>query len=135
MTESSNTSPSNGDSPKIKAFDALQKAADDAATFSRNLDVVLQSTARIERIWLGIADTEQRNNFPIGAVGFFASLQIRLKHGFRTGAAPDPSFTRERFLDECASIYDLLDVYIGVQKRDTTDGKTDNRPNGEGTRG
>lgn len=112
-----------------KSVADLQRIADEAAQFSQNMDIILQLTATLERAWM------QHNgdkNFPIGCVGLYSALSLRLKYGM-TGQAPNPVFTRERFMAECAVIYDSLDVYYGAIMREKAN-ETDNGPNGEGTR-
>lgn len=112
-----------------KSVADLQRIANEAAQFSQNMDIILQSTATLEREWMRHKGDK---NFPIGCVGLYSALSLRLKHGM-TGQPPNPVFTRERFMDECATIYDALDVYYGAIMREKAN-ETDNGPNGEGTR-
>jgi hypothetical protein len=89
---------------------ALQKDADVAAEYSRQignlLDAVKAVDGRLEGLPSGFLG--------MGTVGFFATIHARLKHGIGSGKPPDPSFTKERFLFECESIFNALDNYYGV---------------------
>lgn len=124
---SSPTSPAMPDQPKTVAD--LQRIADQAAVFSQNLDIILRHSDGLQILW---AISEYDRNFPIGCLGMYATLSLKIKHGL-IGQPPNPVFTKERYMTECATVYDVLDVYYGAVSQEKRN-ETDNGPNGEGTR-
>jgi hypothetical protein len=106
-------------SPK-DIVDALKKDAEAAATYNAELEKLLAAVVEVDRRLVGMST----NNIGLGVTGFVATVAVTMKHGHAFGnnvVIPDPTFTRERFLYECASIYDALDNYYGAIKKEQDD--------------
>lgn len=108
----------------------LQKSADDAARYNKQIGELLQSIAILERFWQ--VTNSSLHEIPMGSIGFFATLHVRMQLGTTTTGIPDPTYTRERYMTECGNVYDTLLQYH-LAPEGTTD-ENDHRPDGAGTK-